>query len=304
MSVISTGNHPKSKWPGIHAHFGRSYGQHPLECEQIFDVKDASSMKYEEDVRITGFGLAPQKPETQSTTYTSEAEAGTTRYTHIAYSLGYIVSKEELDDNLYEKVSMTRAEALAFSMRTTKETVSANILNRGFNASYTGGDAKELFATDHPSNVGSQSNELAVAADLAEASLEDLLIQIMEAKNYEGLQIPLRAKKLIVPPALAFDAERIVKSTLRSGTDFNDLNALKNMGLIPGGVVINHYLTDDDAFFLTTDAPNGLTMFMRKSYEFTKDNDFDTDNAKAKAYERFSVGWSDWLGAFGSPGAS
>lgn len=303
MSVITTGNHPRALWPGIHAHFGRVYNQHPLECEQIFDVKK-SKMKYEEVDRITGFGLAPVKTEGAATAYTSESAAGTTRYTHIAYSLGYIVTKEELADNLYSAVSQTRAGALAFSLRTTKEIVAANVLNRAFSSSYTGGDGKELCATDHPSNAGNQSNELSTPADLSESSLEDLLIQIMEAKNYEGHQIGVRGQKLIVPPALAFDAERLVKSTLRPGTDYNDVNAHQSMGMLPGGVVVNHYLTDSDAWFIKTNAPEGMTMFMRQPYEFTKDKDFDTDNAKAKAYERYSVGWSDWLGCFGSAGGS
>ena len=301
--VISTGNHPKLLWPGVAATFGQEYKKHPLECEHLFDVK-MSKKAHEEDVRITGFGLAPVKAEGGSTTYTSDTQADVTRYTNVAYSLGFIVTREEMDDNLYDVVGTRRAAGLAFSMRTTKEIVSANVLNRGFNAAYVGGDGKELFATDHPSNAGNQSNALAIAADLSEASLEDLLIQIMSATNYEGLQIAIRGEKLIVPPAEAFNAERILKSALRSGTDFNDLNAIRSMGLLPGGYVVNHYLTDADAWFIKTDAPNGMTMFKRTGMEFTKDNDFDTSNAKAKAYERYSVGWSDWLGAFGSAGAA
>lgn len=308
---ITSGNHPKSSWPGIHAHFGREYNKHPLECTQIFNVQK-SNMSREEDVRITGFGLAPVKPEGSSTTYTSESQGDTTTYTHTAYSLGYIVTKEELDDNLYAKVSKTRSAALAFSMRTTKEIIGANILNRGFNSSYTGGDGKELFATDHPSLAGNQSNELATPADLSEAALEDMLIDIMEAKNYNGLQIALRGECLIVPPSLAFEAQRILRSTLSTtagGTGDgtfakNDINAMRSMGLLPKGYIVNHYLTDSDAWFIKTDAPNGLTCFMRKGYEFTRDNDFDTDSAKAKAYERYSFGWSDWLGAFGTAGAA
>lgn len=300
--VITSGNHPKALWPGVNAFFGQEYKKHPLECEQMFDVK-SSRKAYEEDVRVTGFGLAPVKSEGGSTTYTSDTQADVTRYTNVAYSLGYIVTREEMDDNLYEVVSRRRAAGLAFSMRTTKETVGANVLNRGFNSSFVGGDGQALFSAAHPSNAGAQSNLLTVAADLSEASLEALLIQIMNATNYEGLQIAIRGESLIVPPALAFEAERILKSTLRSGTDFNDVNAIRNMGLLPKGVVINHYLTDADAWFIKTDAPNGLTMFKRTAMEFTKDNDFDTSNAKAKAYERYSFGWSDWLGAFGTPGA-
>ena len=301
--TITTGNHPALLWPGVHATFGRSYNEHGMECTQIFTVKK-SKRAYEEVVRLTGFGLAPQKAEGGSTSYTDMSQADTTRFTNVAYSLGSIVTREAIADNLYEDVGKQNSEALGFSMRTTKEIVSANVLNRGFNSSYVGGDGKELFATDHPSNVGNQSNELTVAADFSEASLEDLIIQIMEAKNYEGLQIAVRPIQLIIPPALSFDAERVLKSTLRSGTDHNDLNAVRSMGLLPKGATVNHYLTDDDAWFIKTDVPNGLTMFERQGIEYTKDNDFDTGNAKSKAYERYSVGWSDWLGCFGSPGAA
>ena len=301
--VTSTGNHPAALWPGVEAMFGRSYNEHAMECTQIFTVK-GSKKAYEEVVRVTGTGLAPVKAEGDSTSYTDTSQADTTRYTNVAYSLGTIVTREAIADNLYEDVGKANAEALGFSMRTTKEVVSANVLNRGFNASYVGGDGKELFATDHPSAVGNQSNELAVAADFSEASLEDMLTNIMEAKNYEGLQIAIRGERLIVPPSLAFDAERVLKSTLRSGSDFNDVNAVRSMGLLPQGYIVNHYLTDSDAWFIKTDVPNGLTMFKRQGIEFTRDNDFDTGNAKAKAYERYAVGWSDWLGCFGTPGAA
>lgn len=309
--VTTTGNHPSLLWPGIHATFGRSYNEHGMECAQIFTTK-TSRRAYEEVVRLTGFGLAPMKSEGQSTSYTDMSEADTTRYTNVAYGLGAITTREAIDDNLYEDVTKANSEALGFSMRTTKEIVGANVLNRGFNSSYVGGDGKELFATDHPSNVGNQSNELAVAADFSEASLEDLLIQIMEAKNYEGLQIAVRGVKLIVPPSLAFEVERVMKSSLSTtagGTGDgtfakNDVNAVRNMGLLPQGYAVNHYLTDNDAWFIKTDIPNGLTCFKRTPIEFKRDNDFDTGNAKVKAYERYSFGWSDWLGVFGSPGAS
>lgn len=301
--VINTGNHPKALWPGVHAFVMGEYSEHAKEYSDIFDVQ-SSKMAYEEDVEITGFGLAQIKGQSQATAYDSHTQGGTQRYTHVAYGLGYIVTREERDDNLYKSKSFNRGKMLAFSFRTTKETVAANVLNRAFNTSYTGLDGKELLATDHATLSGNQSNELATPADLSEASLEDILIQIQEAKNSRGLQIALRGQKLIVAPGEAFNAERIMKSALRSGTDFNDVNAIRSMGLLPGGICVNHYLTDTDAWFVKTDAPNGLTMFERTKFEFKQDNDFDTDNAKAKGYERYSVGWSDWRGLYGSAGAA
>lgn len=300
--AISTGNHPKALWPGVNAWFGREYKKHDLLAPKMFDMK-RSSKAYEEDVRVTGFGLAQAKAEGTSISYQDESQADTTRYTHTTYGLGYIVTEEELEDNLYEVVSKRRAGALAFSMRTTKEIVAANVLNRGFTAAYAGGDGKELFATDHPSLVGNQSNELAVAADFSEASLEDLIIQIRKAKNYRGLNIAITPQMLIVPPDLEFEAQRVLKSTLRVGTADNDINAVRSLGMLPKGFLCNPYLSDADAWFIKTDVPNGLTGFERRAMMFARDNDFGTGNALAKATERYSFGWSDWLGAFGSPGA-
>lgn len=300
--IITTGNHPKALWPGMHAFWGRMYAEHPVEYDKVFDM-ETSSKNYEEDTEVTGFGLAPVKTQGGSVAYDSETQGPTTRYTHVAYGLGYIVTREERDDNLYEVVSKRRIKALAFSMRQTHEITTANIFNRAFNASYVGGDGKEMIATDHPTLNGTQSNELAVAADLSEASLEDLLIQIMNAANSRGHRIALMGKKLIVPPALAFTAQRIVKSDLQNDTANNAINAIRSMGLLPEGIMVWHYLTDADAWFVKTNAPNGLTHFQRTSIEFTRDNDFDTDNAKAKAYERYRAGWTDWRSIYGSPGA-
>lgn len=300
--VITTGNHPKALWPGMHAFWGRVYNEHPMEWSQIFD-QEKSSKSYEEDTEVTGFGLAPVKQEGTSLQYDSETQGPTKRYTNVVYSLGYIVSEEEREDNLYETVSRRRIQALAFSMRQTQETVAANVLNRAFTAAYTGGDGKELCATDHPTVNGTQSNELATAADLSEASIEDLCIQIMQARNSRGLRISLMPKKLIVPPDLAFDAQRILKSEMQSGTANNDINALRSMGLFPEGICVNHYLTDADAWFIKTNAPHGLMRFNRRAISFDRDNDFDTSNAKAKASVRFSVGWTDWRGVYGTPGA-
>jgi len=303
MAVITTGNHPKALWPGVHAWYGISYNKHPLEWTEIFDIKDASNKAYEEDVEGTGFGLAQIKPQGESISYDGHTQGATSRYTHVVYGLGYIVTEEEEEDNQYEKLARSRAEALAFSMRTTKEIVHADILNNGF-TSAVGADGKELFATDHPTvGGGTQQNELTTAADFSEASLEDLLILIGQAKNSRGLQIGLMGQKLIVPVNLMFEATRVLKSELRSGTAENDINAVRSMGLLPGGVVVNHYLTDTDAWFVTTNAPNGMTHFKRRAMAFQKDSDFDTSNKKHKATERYSAGWSDWRGCFGSPGA-
>jgi hypothetical protein len=300
--VITTGNHPKALWPGMRKFWGREYDEHPQEWSQIFET-ETSEKNYEEDTEVTGFGLAPIKAQADSVSFTSESQGPTKRYTHVTYGLGYIVTREEMEDNLYEVVSKRRIKALAFSIRQTEEIVAANVLNRAFNTSYTGGDGKAAIVSDHPTVSGTQSNVLATAADLSEASLEDMMIQIMQATNSAGLKIRLMPKKLVVSPSEAFNAERIVKSNLQSGTANNDVNAIKSMGMLPGGVVVNHYLTDLDAFFITTNAPNGLMRFNRRATEFKQDNDFDTENAKAKSTLRFSVGWTDWRGIFGTPGA-
>ena len=300
--VISTGNHPKALWPGLKAIWGREYNEHEQEWAKIFDIED-SDKKYEEEVEVTGFGLAPVKSEGKGVSYDSETQGTVTRYTNVAYALGYIVTREELDDNLYEVVSKRRAQALGFSMRQTKENVHANILNRAFNSSYTGGDGKELLATDHPTKDGTQSNELSTAADLSEASIEDLIIQIMQAKNSRGLKISLMPRCLIVPPQLWFEANRIVKSTLQNDTANNAINVINANNSFPEGVIVNHYLTDADAWFVKTDAPRGLMHFRRIAAEMTQDNDFDTENAKSKAYERYVAGWTDFRGLYGSAGA-
>jgi len=300
--VIGTGNHPAALWPGVNAFWGRMYKEHTTQYTEIFDVK-SSGKAYEEDVEVTGFALAPVKAEGSAVSYDSETQGPTSRYTHVPYALGFIVTHEEIQDNLYEVVGKRRAGALAFSMRQTKENVGANVLNRAFNSSFTGGDGVELLSTAHPTLDGTQSNELATAADFSEAALEDLLIQINNAKNSRGLRISIQAQKLIVPPALMFDVQRVLKSELRVSTADNDINAVRSMGLLPGGFTVNNYLTDTDAWFLKTNVMNGLCCFNREKIGFGRDNDFDTMNAKAKAYERYSVGWTDWRGCYGSPGA-
>lgn len=302
MSVINTGNAPKLLWPGLNAVWGRDYEEHPKEFPDLFDI-ESSDMNYEEEVEMTGFGLASVKQQGAAIVYDSESQQTVTRYTHVAYGLGFVITREEFDDNLYEKKGVTRTQALAFSFRQTKENVAANVYNRAFNSSYTGGDGKELLATDHPTLAGNQSNELATAADLSEAALEDLAIQIMSATNNRGLKIGLMPKRLIVPVNLAFEAQRILKSSQQSGTANNDINALRAMGVFPDGISVNHYLTDADAFFVRTNVPQGMKLFDRVKAEFAQDGDFDSGNLKYKGYMRFSVGWTDFRALFGSPGA-
>lgn len=299
--VITTGSHPKSLWPGVKAWFGAKYDEHAVELTQIFDV-DSSRQNYEELVQQYGFGLVPKKPEGQSAVYDSHSQGYVSRFTHVAYAMGFIITREEKDDNLYESVSMQRAESLALSANQTRENVGANVLNRAFNSSYTGGDGKELLATDHPNAIGGTfSNELDPSADLSEASLEDLAIQVMNAENPRGLRINLVPRRLIIPTALCFEAERILGSQLQNDTANNAINALRTKGVIPE-IAINHYLTDTDAFFVKTNAPKGLLWFDRNEKEFSVDGDFDTENIKHKCYMRFATGWGDPLGCFGSAG--
>lgn len=302
MPVISTGNHPKALWPGVREFFGTTYKEKSLQYPMIFDVR-TSKKHYEEDVAITGFGLAPVKTEGGSVSYDSDSQEWTKRYTHVAYALGFIVTYEELQDNLYKQKAFRRSAGLAYSMRQTQEIIARNILDRATDSNYVGGDGKELLATDHPTASGNQSNELSTAADLSEAALEDLLIQIRTAKDSRGKQIAIQPQALVVPPNLMYDAHRITKSPLRSGTAENDANAMRDMGSLPKGVKVMDYLTDTDQWFVTTDAPNGLTWFNRETVQLSNDGDFDTMNAKAKAYMRFAAGWTDWRGCYGSPGA-
>jgi len=302
MAVITTGNHPAALWPGINSWFGRFYDQHPVEYTDLFEVSN-SDQNFEKDVETTGFGLAPVKAEGASVRYESETQGYDYNYVHVAYALGYIVTEEEIDDNLYEQVSKTRAQALAWSLRQTREVISANVYNRAFDNAYTFGDGVELLATTHPSAAGLWANEPAAATDLSEAALEDLLTQIMQAQNSKGLKINLMGKSLIVPPALWWEANRIMKTVLQSDSANNDINVLKATGVLPDGIKMNHYLTDSDAWFVRTNCPNGMKAYDRKIKPFEMDNDFDTGNAKAKKYERYSQGGTDPRGLYGSPGA-
>lgn len=281
--------------------WGRTYGEHKPEYPDCFDI-ESSDKNYEEDVQLTGFGLAPIKAQGASVSYDTETQGFISRYTHVAYALGYIVTYEEMKDCLYEMVSKRRSQANAFSMRQTKEIVAANVYNRAFNSSYTFGDGKEILADDHPSTAGTWSNELATPADLSEASLEDLLIMIMTALNDKGHKISLMPKSLHIHPNEWFNANRVLKSALQNDTANNAVNVLKLTNALPEGIKMNHYFIDTDAWFVRTNAPRGMIMYQRDSYDLKQDNDFDTDNAKAKAYDRYSVGVTDPRSLFGSAG--
>lgn len=303
MATITVGNFGKALWPGINKWYGKAYDEHKVEYTDLFNTYN-SRKHYEEDVGITSFGLAQVKGEGAPVTYDSERQAFVTRYTHVEYALGFIITKIMYEDDLYDVVGERRAKGLAFSMRQTKEVVGANVYNRAFTAAYTGGDGKELLATDHPNFAGGTwANELATAADLSEAALEQAAIDIMKWTNDRGLKISIMPQTLIVPPDLVFEAERILMSPYRVATANNDINALKAMGKFPGGIKVNHYLTDADAWFIRTNAPDGMKYFERRADSFTQDDDFDTENAKYKATARYSFGWTDPRGLFGSPGA-
>ena len=302
MSVINSGSFAKALWPGVNAWYGKAYSEYPVEWMKLF-TQHKSTRQFEEDVGVSSFGLAVVKPEGSGIFYDSERQAFITRYQHVTYALGFVITREIMEDDQYDVVGQRKAQGLAFSMRQTKEIIAANVYNRAFNSSFTGGDGKELLATDHPLFAGGTwSNELATAADLSEAALEQAHIDIAGFTNDRGLLISVRPTSLIIPRQLMFEAKRITAPTGRPGTDTNDVNAMKAMGLVPE-VVVNHYLTDTDAWFLRTDAPHGMKYFERRGDSFDMDNDFDTENAKYKATARYSFGWTDPRGLFGSPGA-
>jgi hypothetical protein len=301
MSAINTGNIAKLLWPGLNAVWGTDYTEHPMEYGDLFDA-DSSDKAYEEDQLMPGFGLAPIKTEGASTAYDTTSQGVTSRYTHVAYGLGFVVTREAIADNQYKSKALRGTKDLAFSFRQTKENVAANVYNRAFNSSYTGGDGSAMCVNNHTTITGSQSNLGTAAADISEAALEDMAITIMNAVNERGLKIALMPKSLIIPTALAFEATRILKSSGQYDTANNAINALKSMGVFPEGAKVNHYLTDNDAWFVRTNAPNGLKYFSREAPEFAQDNDFDTSNLKYKGYERYSFGWTDFRGVYGSPG--
>ena len=301
--VITTGSHPKALWPGVHEFWGQVYEAHEKEYVDLYEQED-SEKSYEEDVQITGFGIAPIKPQGDGMAYDSETQGPITRYNHIAYALGYIVTFEELRDNLYEVVSNRRARANAFSINQTIEQVGAFLYNNAFNSTYfTTGDGVSLISPLHVNTTGgTYSNALSPAADLSEASLEDLCIQIMGFQDDRGNLISIMQQSLHVARSEWFNANRIMKSVLQSDTTSNNINVLKATNAIPRGIKMNHYFTSPHAWFLRTNCPNGMTMFWRDRPIFDQDNDFDTKNAKAATYFRMSVGCTDPRGIAGSNG--
>lgn len=305
MAIQTSAQWAKSLWPGINKWYGDEYNQYPVEWENIFD-KETSTRQYEEDVGIAGYGLLQVKPEGSPISYDSARQGFTTRYNHIVYSLGFIITREIFDDDQYDVVGKRRAQGLAFSVRQTKEVIGANVLNNAFSSSYVGGDGVELISNAHVNvSGGTWSNRPTTYADLSEASLEQAYIDIANFKDDRGLRIAVLPNKLIVPVQLTFEAERILKTAQRVGTSNNDINVLKQMGMFPGGVHVNHYLNDsgNDAWFIKTNVKNGLKYYERNGDEFGMDNDWDTENAKFKARFRCSFGWTDPRGAYGSAGA-
>lgn len=302
MSITNTGSHPKALWPGVFSMFGMSYNNRDQWRDLV--TTQTSEKHREEIVQNNGFGLAAIKEQGGSVSYDATSQGGTATALHIVYGLGYIVTKEAIEDNLYEKLAMGRAKALKRAMVETKNTVVANWFNRGFDTNYSvGTEAKPLFSASHSSSSGSQSNIIGTAADLSEASLEDLVIQANGATDDRGNKIALQVLSLHIPRQLEFEAARILKSINQNDTANNAVNALRALGTFPEGVKINNFFTDTDAFFIRTDVSDGLTLFQRRVLEFTKDNDFGTENALAKATERYSLQIGDFREWYGSAGA-
>lgn len=302
--AISRAQLLKELLPGLNALFGLEYKRYPEEHKEIYDT-ESSDRSFEEETKLAGFSAAPVKNEGQAIAYDNAQEAWTARYNHETIAMGFSITEEAMEDNLYDSLSSRYTKALARAMAYTKQVKAAAILNNGFNSAVTYGDGQSLFSTAHPLvSGGTNSNRPATAADLNETSLEAAVIQIAAWTDEKGLLIAAKPRKLIVPPALQFVATRLLETNLRVGTNDNDINALKNNGSIPEGYTINHWLNDPNAWFLKTDVPNGLKHFVRVAMSTSMDADFDTGNSRYKARERYSFGVSDPLGAFGSPGAS
>ena len=301
--AISRAQLAKELEPGLNALFGMEYNRYEGQHAEIFD-SESSDRAFEEEVMLSGFGAAPVKSEGSGVSFDDAQEAYTARYNHETVAMAFSITEEAIEDNLYDRLASRYTRALARSMAHTKQVKAASVLNNAFNAAFAGGDTKELCATDHPlTNGGTFANEPAVAADLNETSLEDALISIAGFTDERGLIIALKGMKLIIPRQLQFVAERLLVSNLRVGTADNDINAIKSSGLLPEGYVVNDYLTDSDAFFIKTDAPNGFKHFERMALSTGMDPDFDTGNMRFKARERYSFGFSDPRAVFGSPGA-
>jgi|TARA_R100000231_G_C5314207_1_gene161390 hypothetical protein len=304
--AISRAQLAKELEPGLNSLFGMNYDEYDREYEDIFVIED-SNRAFEEEVLIVGFGSAPVKSEGQGVSFDNASESFSSRYTHETVSLAFALTEEAIEDNLYDSLGKRYVKALAKSMANTKEVKGADVLNNAFSSSFLGGDGKSLIASDHPlAGGGSAANRASTMADLNEASLEDAFIDISTFTDDRGLIISVQPDKLVVPPQLVFVADRILQSDLRSGTADNDVNAIKNTGVLPGGYVVNHYLNDPDAFFILTsvnEMGDGLKMFQRSPMETSMEPDFSTGNIRYKARERYSFGFSDWRGVYGSQGA-
>jgi hypothetical protein len=300
--VISRMQLVKELEPGLNALFGLEYDRYENQDKEIFDT-ESSDRAFEEEVMLGGFANAAVKPEGQGIVYDDAQETYTARYTNETIALAFALTEEAVEDNLYDKLSTRYTKALARSMANTKQVKAANILNNAFAAANPGGDGVSLNNAAHPTLSGNQTNTLAVAADLNETSLEQMLIDIANMQDERGMKIALRGMKMIIPVNLQFIAERLMKSAGRPGTADNDINAQKNMGMVPEGYVVNNFLTDTDAWWIKTDAPNGLKHFNRAPIRTAMEGDFDTGNVRYKARERYSYGWSDWRGIFGTPRA-
>lgn len=299
---ITTGSTPKLLWPGLTDIWGLAYDQYPQQWKELF-TSYRSEKNYEEDVGLTGMGLASVKPEGSPFAYDSMKQSFVTRYTNVAYAKGFIISREEIDDNLYASFGRDRARNLAFVMVQTKENVGANVFNRAFNASYPGGDGVSLINSSHPTEGGTLSNTLAVAADLSEASIEDALIDISQFRDNRNNRMQIRARCLAIPSQLMFEATRILKNPQRPGTADRDISAMYQMGVLPEGIKVNHYFSSTKAWFILNYCESGLKYYERTAPMFEQDNDFSTKNAQFSGYERYSFGWTDWRVAYGSPGS-
>ena len=304
--AISRAQLVKELEPGLNALFGMEYSRYENEHADIF-ATESSDRAFEEEVMLTGFGAAPTKSEGAGVSYDSAQESFTARYQHETIAMAFALTEEAIEDNLYDRLSARYTKALARSMSHTKQVKAASVLNNAFNTSgsYNGGDGVSLCNAAHPTALGAAfSNTPAVAADLNETSLEQAIIDIAAFTDERGLKVAVQAKKMIIPKELQFTAERLMKTTLRTGTADNDTNAIRSMGMVPEGYKVNHFLTDSDAWFLLTDAPNGLKMFNRSPVKTAFEGDFDTGNVRYKARERYSFGWSDPRGIYGSAGAA
>ena len=301
--AISRAQLLKELLPGLNALFGLEYARYGEEHKEIYEV-ETSERSFEEETKLSGFSAAPVKAEGSAIAYDNAQEAWTARYNHETIALGFSLTEEAIEDNLYDSLSARYTKGLARAMAYTKQVKAAAVLNNGFSAAYTGGDGVALFSTAHPLVNGERnSNTPSTQADLNETSLENAVIQIAAWTDERGLLIAAKPRKLIVPPALQFVATRLLETSLRVGTNNNDVNAIKNNGSIPEGYSQNHFLTDTNAWFLTTDVPNGLKHFVRTPLSNSMDGDFDTGNVRYKSRERYSFGWSDPRGIYGSPGA-